>query len=281
MLLMYLMVLGHAAAAVLLSWGYFRRYAVPRPPVSVFSLLDIAFMLAGIILVPFLYLLLPVPLVVVLIASGVLSLIYLTAEPVLRTHWAIGLLTLLLVGADVALAWRFGAFSPPALVVNNVVLVVTVVGVTNLWAQSGMRGRDLVVLGLALVVYDYLATWHFSMMSNLFARLGQLPLMPMVAWRVDATTWMGLGLGDVLLAAVFPLVMRKAFSRTAGLLAMALGIGAIAAVLADPLVRGAEESVFPVMIVLGPLMALQYAFWQRRCGAERTTRQYLEAEPAA
>ena len=33
------------------------------------------------------------------------------------------------------------------------------------------------------------------------------------------------------------------------------------------------------MVVLGPLMVLQYAYWRRRCGKERTTWQYLQAEP--
>lgn len=36
---------------------------------------------------------------------------------------------------------------------------------------------------------------------------------------------------------------------------------------------------FPVMPVLGPLMILQYAYWAHRRGRERTTWQYLEAEP--
>ena len=35
------------------------------------------------------------------------------------------------------------------------------------------------------------------------------------------------GLGDVLLATVFPLVMRKAYGRLAGLLAMSLALLAI------------------------------------------------------
>jgi hypothetical protein len=34
-----------------------------------------------------------------------------------------------------------------------------------------------------------------------------------------------------------------------------------------------------VMVVLGPLMVLHYAWWHWRQGTERTTRQYLRAEP--
>ena len=36
--------------------------------------------------------------------------------------------------------------------------------------------------------------------------------------------------------------------------------------------------IFSVMVVLGPLMIAQYTYW-RRCGPERTTVQYLRAEP--
>jgi hypothetical protein len=35
------------------------------------------------------------------------------------------------------------------------------------------------------------------------------------------------------------------------------------------------------MIVVGPLMILQYAWWSRRLGPERTTWQCLQAEPMA
>jgi hypothetical protein len=38
--------------------------------------------------------------------------------------------------------------------------------------------------------------------------------------------------------------------------------------------------LFPVMILLGPLIVLQFAYWRRRLGRERTTQQYLQAEPA-
>jgi hypothetical protein len=42
---------------------------------------------------------------------------------------------------------------------------------------------------------------------------------------------------------------------------------------------GVLKGTFPVMTVLGPLMVLQYLSWSRRRGPERTTRQYLQAEP--
>ncbi len=82
---------------------------------------------------------------------------------------------------------------------------------------------------------------------------------------------MGIGLGDLLLATVFPLVLRKAFGRPAGITAIGLALAAIGMLLALPL-----QGVFPMMVVLGPLMGLQYLFWSRRRGQERTTWQYLQ-----
>jgi hypothetical protein len=41
----------------------------------------------------------------------------------------------------------------------------------------------------------------------------------------------------------------------------------------------ADVRIFPVMTAIGPAMALQYAWWSRRRGPERTTRDYLAAEP--
>src|SRR3712207_7525272 len=36
--------------------------------------------------------------------------------------------------------------------------ILAIVGVTNLWAQGGMKARDVAVLGAALAVYDLIAT---------------------------------------------------------------------------------------------------------------------------
>ena len=57
-----------------------------------------------------------------------------------------------------------------------------------------------------------------------------------------------------------------------------IGLGAIAALI---FVKnwGLHIEIFPVMVVLGPLMVLQYAYWRRRRGVERTTWQYLQVEP--
>jgi hypothetical protein len=274
-----LVVLVHAAAAIFLSWGYFRRYAITRPPIGVFNLWDVAIMIGAIVLVPYLYLALAPWFVGGLLAIGSLSALYFMWEPVLRSRWAIWLATILLAGADLGAALTFGTTRAAFFLANNIVLMLVIVGLTNLWAQSGMQARDVAVLGGALAIYDFIATWQLPLMTDLFSRVAGLPFAPLVAWRSGGPgLWLGIGLGDLLLAAVFPLVMRKSFGWAAGVAALASGLAALGAVLALPLL-GVVRVTFPVMIVLGPLMIGQYLYWQRRRGQERTMWQYLQAEP--
>jgi hypothetical protein len=83
-------------------------------------------------------------------------------------------------------------------------------------------------------------------------------------------------LGDLLLATVGPLVFRKAYGRPAGFAAIVIAISAISAVMF--LGAAGVFKTFPTMIVLGPLLVLQYLVWSRRA-LERTTAAYLAAEP--
>jgi hypothetical protein len=272
-------ILIHTTTAILLGWGYFRRYTVTRPPIGVFNIWDIMVMMGGIILVPYLYLLLPVWLVAGLLALGILSVLYFMWEPILRARWAIWLTVLLLLVADIGAALWLGPATSLFFAVNNIVLVLAIVGITNLWAQSGMKARDVTILAAMLAVYDLIVTWQLRQTADLFGRLFGLPLVPIIVWPLGAEgQWLGIGMGDMLLATVFPLVMRKAFGRAAGIASLVGNLSLIVALLTI-MVLSRLQVLFPVMILLGPLMIAQYAYWRRRIGRERTTRQYLQAEP--
>jgi hypothetical protein len=177
------------------------------------------------------------------------------------------------LGADVLAAVRFPPPSSVFLLANNFVLVIGVVGAANLWAQSGLKARDAVVLGAALAVYDFVATSVLSTTNDMVDRLALLPFAPLVAWPSGDSQWLGGGLGDLLLVTVFPLVMRKAFGRTAGVTALVLGLATLTTMLLLLDIRVVRITV-PAMVVLGPLMVAQYLFWNRRRGSERTTWQY-------
>jgi hypothetical protein len=267
-----------AGIAIVIGMAYFRCYALIRPPLGVMTLGDVAFMVGAIILIPYLYLSLPGWLVATLLGTGSLGLLQLLFEPLLRPAWLSWLVAATLVAIDLALAHQVGTSTIAEVAVNNVVLLLTVVAVTNVWAQSGLRARDLAILAAALVLYDLIATSLLPLTTELVERLAGLPFTPVLAWPVGDQGWSGLGLGDLLFATVGPLVFRKAFGRTAGWVAIGLALIALGGVMLAG-VTGWLPGIFPVMVVLGPLLVTQYLIWIRVRGSERTTAHYLADEP--
>jgi hypothetical protein len=90
-------------------------------------------------------------------------------------------------------------------------------------------------------------------------------------------SWLAIGLGDLIIAAVFPLVMRKSYGNTPGNFAILVSIISLGAILVSPQFNLFEE-IFPVMVLLGPLVIIQYLFWAYRKGEERTTQEYMAAD---
>jgi hypothetical protein len=263
--------------SIALSWVYFLRVAIKRPPIGVMNLWDVAFVIAGILIIPYLYLHLPLWIVTALLALLTASIIYFVLEPVVRVKIALWLLALSLTLAVIATAVTFGANSRAFYVINNLVLVLIVIGVSNIWVQSGMRARDATVLAIFLMIYDFIFTSLLPVTNDLFVSLSALPFAPMFVWSFrDEGQWLAIGLGDVLLVSVFPFVLDKAFGRSAGWMAAIVAMGIIVILLVSPNIGLLRETI-PVMVVIGPLMFLQYSFWHRQLGAERTMRQYLQS----
>jgi hypothetical protein len=181
----FYVVLGFIVGTVPLSWAYFRAYELERPSAGVTNLEDVAFMMVMIILIPYLYLALPLWVVAAIFALAMMSILYFTAQPVLRSRWAVWLVVLALVGADAGSNLYFGPTSAAFSLVNDAVLVVAVVGVTALWAQSGMKARDVAVLAGALTFYDLVASSFLPLMSDLIWRLAGIPFAPVIAWGIE------------------------------------------------------------------------------------------------
>lgn len=273
----FFVVVGFAVVAVLLTWWYFRRIRISRPPIGVLNIRDVALMILLIVLVPYLYLAVPPWLAATLLGLGLFSILQVTLESLLPGRWLSWIATLVLLSADVMAALLFGARSAQLLLANNIVLTIGIIGAANLWAQSGMRARDAAVLAAALTVYDFVATSVLSVMNDLVDRQTVLPFAPLLAWPSVNNEWLGIGLGDLLLVAVFPLVMRKAFGRTAGVFALVVGLATLSMMLLLLDLRVVRITI-PAMVALGPLMVVQYVFWTRRLGTERTTWQYQQVE---
>lgn len=271
-------ILAHAAAALSLAWLYQGRYSMKPPPIGVINLWDIAFMMVSIVIIPYLYLLLPLWAVAGLLAFETAGVIYLLGEPVLRARALLWLIGLGAAAADIFAAVYFGPANPVFFAVNNAVLVLIVAAVANLWVQSGMKAREVSVLAGALIAYDYIFTSKLPLMADLVTRMDGLPFAPMVAWPAGAAgQYASLGLGDLLMLTAFPIAMRKAYGRTPALIAAALALAAV--VFCFQPLSMLQQEIFPFMVILGPLTLAQYLFWSRRRGAERTLIQFLHAEP--
>jgi hypothetical protein len=268
---------GSVAAALVGAWLYFRRFHPPRPPIGVFNRLDVFVMFAGLVVVPYLYLLLPSWMAAAFLAIGMVSILTLALQPIVRrteVRWA--LVSVLMLG-DVVLALGPGAASSSFMAVNNLVLVAAVIGTAAFWAQSGMRAGDLTLLIAGVTVYDVIATTQVSLMEEIFQRLSAVPFVPLVSWGAPGSV-LSAGLGDLLVVAVFPLVMRKAFGRRAGLLGLVSGLVVIMVMLSMLYITQAH-TLIPAMVVVGPLMLAQLAYWRRSAGTERCTHEYLLADP--
>jgi hypothetical protein len=274
-----MIVLLHVPIAMALAWYYFRHHTVARPPIGVIDLTDVGVMMVSIVVLPYLYLVAPSWLIAGLLGLGALGLVQITLEPLVQPPWAGWLVTFALVVADGGSAWLLGTASVAHQVINNIVMLIIVVGITNLWVQSGIQARAVALLGGMLTLYDFVSTTQLPLMTELFQRLAGMPFATQVVWPGDfSATSSSIGLGDLLFAALFPLVMHKAFGRRAATLAFVLGFSACAGLDAALWLTGTDR-IFPAMVVLGPLMVAQYLFWMHRRRRERATWEYLAAEP--
>lgn len=267
-----------AVIAMVSAWWYFRTWSMTRPPLGTVNLGDISMTLVFVVVLPFLYLWLPGWLIMTMLAGTSLSILWFVAEPVLPASLARWGVAGGLVIADLLLVRQQGAGDITFLLVNNVVILMMVTGVSNMWAQGGLRARDLAIFASVIAAYDLIATGVFPLTTDMIERLAGFPFLPMVVWPSGNGQWAGIGMGDLLMASVGPLVIRKAFGRAAGLVAMAIALVSIAGVLLVARWDALPET-FPTMIVLGPLMVVQHLWLSRRYGDERPYVRYIAEEP--
>ena len=269
-----LVVAALAGSVLGASWLVFRRVRLERPPLGAIDHSDIVFMAIVIMVMPWLYLALPP------VAAAAVLLLGLTAVTAMLLGSVLGARIGRIVALALALSVVAASLSMPsslvAISINDLVLAVAIVAVANLWAQGGMRAGHLALLAGFLTVYDITATSILQLTGDLFAQQSGQPFAPVLAWPVGSgADWLGIGIGDVLMASTSVLVLYKAFGREAGLVAAAAAMATITGLL---LFRDVVDGVLPVMAVLGPVIIGQVAWWRKR-GPERSTLRFLEEEP--
>jgi hypothetical protein len=246
-----------------------------RPPIGVFNSSDVLAMTIGIVLAPIGYLVLPTVLAAALFSLAALAILGFTLQPAPVADWLRRLAIALAAGAALAAAHVAGTGSATFAAVNDVLVVCCVIGIANLWVQTGMRSGHLLVLAGLLTAYDVVATAWLPLTADVIDTLGSSPLVPLVFWPTDGHT-AGLGLGDLLMLCAFVLVAAKDYGPGVGRRAALLGVGTVAAVLAG-VASGLLPQLVPTMAALGPVIVASCWSWRRRLGDGRSVAAFQAA----
>jgi len=271
--------------------AYARRVRLERPAVGVFNGRDITVLFVFIIVLPALYLVLPHWALTSFLLLTFIASLSIGYRPVVRPAllWpAIGLL----LGANVwiartllgtVLGWQlFWAET-------SLVVLLGATAVANLYVQGGMRLRHVAWFALLLAGYDFLFSVVIPLTPKLADEFIGYPLDPSIGMRVGMFN-ANIGLGDLLVYALFTLAALKAYGRVAArwaLLVVALfgsAAPALAPLVLDAVTRGNANAVVPAQSFFGPAAFLTYRLLRRRYGTERTTGEFfaaIEAEKAA
>src|SRR5437879_2482876 len=121
MSLTYAIVLGWSVLAVGMTYAYFRRFSMQRPPIGVMNRTDSLVIVATIIVAPFVYLMLPLWAGVLVLVPSAFGIVYFALAPATARRLVAALAALVLVGADLASAWAYGQSDDRFLVINNLV----------------------------------------------------------------------------------------------------------------------------------------------------------------
>ncbi|MFL6163021.1 MAG: hypothetical protein ACJ74U_12430 [Jatrophihabitantaceae bacterium] len=268
----------------LLAMLYLRKVRLERPPIGTFNARDIMILSGFIVLLPLLYVVLPqwaLTGFLVLTFTASLSIGYRPLLSPAKLWLGIGLLlganiwmTRMLLGS--VLGWQL------YWVENSIIVLLGAVAVSNLYAQGGMRLKHVAWFALALAVYDIVFTLKWPVTNKLAERFLGFPLDPSMAFRMGVYN-ASIGIGDLLVYALFMLVAYKAYGRTAARIALVISIvfGAILPALAPLVFRefidARTDLVVPAQTVFGPVAFLAYVWMRRRWGRERTTAEFLNS----
>ncbi|MFI9776917.1 hypothetical protein ACIHCV_19710 [Streptomyces sp. NPDC051956] len=281
-----LVTLGIALGVSLAGVAYFRLVTLPRPAVGAFNGNDMVIMMGFVVALPFLYLALPgalLPPVLGLTLAGGLAVAY---GPVVRSARLRWLLIAALLAAD-WFAARTAEHDPTHALaywlINSTVIMLMAVGAANLNAQGGLRLRHVARFALALAAYDLFFATAVPITQRLFDAVQGYAFAPSAGLRVGDLGAV-LGMGDLLVYALYSTVAYKAYGRTG--LATALGLvavfGALLPTLAPVTVEaltGHLPEIVPAQIFFGPAAFVGHLVLRRR-GPERRMADVRPPAPA-
>jgi hypothetical protein len=277
-------------AVILVSLGallYFRKVRQDRPPVGTFNGRDICILLGLIIVLPFLYAVMPGWLITCFLGLTFIAALSIGYQPVVGSGWAwlgIGLL----VGANLwtsanlmgtTLGWQLWWIELDTMV------VLAAIAVSNLYVQGGMKLKHVAWFGLTLAIYDVTSTLVVNVTAVLVEEFIGHPLDPTFGFRFGVNNY-GIGVGDLLFYALFVVASYKAYGKVAARVAFVVMIffGAAAPSLfplLHALIDFRNDILVPSQVFFAPAAFISYLWMRRRYGRERTMAEYRAATDGA
>jgi len=269
-----------ALAVTITALAYLRRVRLERPPVGTFNGRDTVVLFCLLSIIPVFYLTLPRWLLTGFLVITFSSALSIGLRPLLRPAplWTgIGLLlglNIWLAHAALGTVRGWQVFW----LVNDVIVLLAAVTVSNLYVQGGMKMRHVAWFALALAGYDQVFTTLFPVTNALVEEFLGYPLDPSVGmrWGFDNAA---IGLGDLLVYGLFTLTAYKGYGRRAASLAVAVVVvfGAVLPGLVPLVVNYVDsrtDTLVPAQVWFGPAAFATYVWLRRTRGPERTMRQF-------
>jgi hypothetical protein len=264
---------------------YFRRVRMERPAIGTFNGRDIVVLFCFIVTLPVLYLFLPHWALTSFLVLTFLASLSIGYRPLLSSG-QLWLLIGLAIGANVWIArTMLGTVVGWQLywALTSVIVLFGASAVANLYVQGGMYLRHVAIFAFALAFYDAMFTVVIPLTPRLADAFIGYPLDPSIGMRVGIYN-ANIGIGDLLVYALFMIAAFKAYGRKAARLAMGLivvfgsALPALAPLMISAVNRGAANVVVPAQACFGPPALLAYLWMRRRYGRERTMVEFLASE---
>jgi hypothetical protein len=160
----------------------------------------------------------------------------------------------------------------------SVLVALAAISVANLYVQGGMKLRYVAWLALALGGYDVIFSSVYPLTSKLTQEFLGAPLDPSLGMRFGIDNF-AIGIGDLLIFALFAVAVYKAYGRPAARLAFGLIVvfGALVPSLVPLVINFVDartDILVPAQAFFGPAAFICYLWMRHRYGRERTMAEY-------
>nr|HET6901514.1 hypothetical protein [Ktedonobacteraceae bacterium] len=280
-----------ALVAVLLAIScalfYFQRVRLERPAIGVFNPRDIVIVLGFIVTLPMLYLVLPGIILLGMLVLTFVAALYMGMRPLLPRRYIWLVIPFLLIADTVVTELLLGTRVGWQVywIINSTVVLLAVVGVSNLYVQGGMQLRHVAWFALVLAFYDGLSTFVFQITSKLADRFAGQPLDPSMGFSLGVYS-ANIGLGDLLIYCLFLLAAYKGFGKRGAIASFAVitifgvVLPSLSPLIIASLIRGNIGIVVPAQASFGPAALITY-FWLSRHVPERSMSEWFSVQAAA